>query len=301
MLEVLLDDIAALAGMEILTTRDARLAPLSGAVEVIQIGQEEDVWLVWERCILEADAFWPIAPENGGVLARLSNLAEKHGKVLLGSSPHAVALTASKYQTFMALRAAGLHAVPTFRPADNSMTDAGPWVGKPDDGAGCEDTRCFFDRIRMQSWLSRNGRMQTHVVQPYMPGTAASLSMLCKDGQAWLLSCNRQLVELQGGKFRYRGSVLNDMRRHWDEFESIAQAVSKAMPGLAGYVGVDVLVDEKQAQVLEVNPRLTTSYAGLRRAIGCNPARLVVDLLYNGGFRSLPHIARNIVEIRLNE
>jgi predicted ATP-grasp superfamily ATP-dependent carboligase len=32
--------------------------------------------------------------------------------------------------------------------------------------------------------------------------------------------------------------------------------------------------------VLEVNPRLTTSYAGLRDALGINPARLVLDLLH---------------------
>jgi predicted ATP-grasp superfamily ATP-dependent carboligase len=30
--------------------------------------------------------------------------------------------------------------------------------------------------------------------------------------------------------------------------------------------------------VIEVNPRLTTSYAGLYRAIGINPAQLVLDL-----------------------
>jgi len=30
--------------------------------------------------------------------------------------------------------------------------------------------------------------------------------------------------------------------------------------------------------VIEVNPRLTTSYAGLHRAIGLNPAKLVLGL-----------------------
>ncbi len=30
--------------------------------------------------------------------------------------------------------------------------------------------------------------------------------------------------------------------------------------------------------VIEVNPRLTTSYAGLHRAIGINPAQLVLEL-----------------------
>lgn len=301
MLEALLDDLAQLDGIEILTSRDIRLPPLSMEMEVVPIGPGEDVWQSWERCLQEADALWPIAPESGGVLAKLSSLAVLHGKVLLGSTPPAVALAASKYQTAMALSAAGVAVVPTFRPTDSAMTGSASWVAKPDEGAGCEDTCSFSDRAQMQSWLAQQGRMQTHVVQPYMPGIAASLSLLCHDGKAWLLSCNRQLVELCDGVFSYRGSLLNDMSAYWGDFEGIAQAVANAMPGLAGYVGIDVLVAEKQIHVLEVNPRLTTSYVGLHRAIGCNPARLVVDLLYNSGFRSPPDIARNLVEIRLNE
>lgn len=301
MLGALLDDLAELAGIEILTSRDLRLPRLSGTLEVVSIGRDEDVWQSWERCVQQSDAVWPIAPESGGLLARLSGLAVSHDKALLGSSPHAVALAASKYQTAAALSAAGIPVLPTFRPADRAMSGAAAWVVKPDDGAGCEDTRSFSDRAQMQAWLAQNGRMQTHVVQPFMPGIAASLSLLCRGGQAWLLSCNRQRVELHDGKFSYHGSVLNDMSEHWDDFAGIAHAVAKAIPGLAGYVGIDVLVDEKQIHVLEVNPRLTTSYAGLHRAIGCNPARLVVDLLYNGGFRSPLDIARNTVEIRLNE
>lgn len=301
MLEALLDDLAELEGVEVLTSRDVRLPALPGMMEVVSIGPDEDVWQCWERCAQGADAIWPIAPESGGLLARLSGLAVRHRKILLGSSLPEVALTASKYRTAMALNAAGIAAVPTFYPADRVPAGSAGWVAKPDEGAGCEDTRCFSEHAQMQSWLMQNGRMRTHVVQPYIPGIAASLSMLCQDGQAWLLSCNRQLVELHDGKFSYRGSVLNDMRGYWDDFAGIAQAVAKAIPGLAGYVGIDVLVDEERIHVLEVNPRLTTSYAGLYRAIGCNPARLVVDLLYNGGFRSPPDIARNLVEIRLSE
>lgn len=301
MLEALLDDLAQLDGVEVLTSRDIRLPPLPGEAVVYPIGPREDVWQSWERCLQGADALWPIAPESGGVLAKLSSLAVRHGKVLLGSTPPAVALAASKYQTAMALSASGVAVVPTFLPIDSAMTGSASWVAKPDEGAGCEDSCRFTDRAQMQSWLAQKGRMQTHVVQPYLPGVAASMSLLCHDGHAWLLSCNRQLVELRDGVFSYRGSLLNDMSAYWNDFEDVALAVANAMPGLAGYVGIDVLVDEKRIHVLEVNPRLTTSYAGLHRAIGCNPARLVVDLLYNGGFRSPPDIARNLVEIRLNE
>jgi len=40
-----------------------------------------------------------------------------------------------------------------------------------------------------------------------------------------------------------------------------------ALPGLRGYIGVDLVLTESDAVVIEVNPRLTTSYLGLRSAL----------------------------------
>jgi len=50
------------------------------------------------------------------------------------------------------------------------------------------------------------------------------------------------------------------------------------MPGLWGLCGVDFVETGAGPVVIEVNPRLTTSYAGLHRAIGINPAHLVLEL-----------------------
>jgi predicted ATP-grasp superfamily ATP-dependent carboligase len=46
---------------------------------------------------------------------------------------------------------------------------------------------------------------------------------------------------------------------------------------LWGYVGVDLVLADAGPIVLEINPRLTTSYCGLRDALGINPAALVLD------------------------
>lgn len=297
MLEALLRDLSELPDVQLVTTRDVRLPALPGAAEMVAISPDMDIWNVWERVAQESDAFWPIAPESGGVLERMSRMASAHGK-LLGSTPEAVALAASKFRTAIVLAAAGLAIVPTHRAVEAKFSGAGPWVVKPDDGVGCEDTRYFDDADAMRRWLE-DGRMQSHVVQPYVSGIAASLSMLCRDGKAWLLSCNHQQVQLQSGVFSYHGSLLNALSDRWAECAVIAAQVAAAMPGLAGYVGIDVIVSDDTIHVLEVNPRLTTSYAGLRQAIGANPARLIVDLFYNVGFPSSPMIARNFAEVRL--
>jgi predicted ATP-grasp superfamily ATP-dependent carboligase len=152
----------------------------------------------------------------------------------------------------------------------------------------------------MWRWL-KQGRLDSHVVQPWLPGEAASLSVLCRSGEAWLLSANRQLVTKNNeGVLSYHGSVLNGMLVHWQAFEHLAQQIAQVMPGLHGYVGVDVMVDGDTVTVLEINPRLTTSYVGLHQATGLNPAGLVLDLHYNRPMSDLNGLQRNVVEICLN-
>ncbi len=57
------------------------------------------------------------------------------------------------------------------------------------------------------------------------------------------------------------------------------EAIVEALPGLYGWVGVDFIMAEGMPMILEVNPRLTTSYCGLRAARGINPAQLLLDTL----------------------
>ena len=51
--------------------------------------------------------------------------------------------------------------------------------------------------------------------------------------------------------------------------------------GLAGWVGIDLIIspDQTQATILEVNPRLTTSYVGLRRWVKGGGTALANGLL----------------------
>lgn len=297
MLQALLRDLAEIPGLELVTTLDPRVSLPSLSAMVIPCGTG-DIWARWEACIRDADAVWPLAPESGGLLERLSRLVAQHGKCLLNSSPDAVALAASKYATCRKLADAGLAVAPTFRCGEALPPQAGLWVAKPDDGVGCEMTRCG-ERNALLEWLRDTGGQETHVLQPYLPGIPASLSMLCREGQAWLLSANRQRVALREGEFFYQGSQVNGLAEDWPAFELLASRVADAMPGLAGYVGVDVLVRGGALTLLEVNPRLTSSYPGLRAATGLNAAVLVLDLLYNRTLPPFPPFTRHVVDVSL--
>ena len=57
----------------------------------------------------------------------------------------------------------------------------------------------------------------------------------------------------------------------------MAERTVKAFPGLRGYVGVDLVLTGKEVVVIEVNPRLTVSYVGLREVAGFNLAQSVIN------------------------
>jgi predicted ATP-grasp superfamily ATP-dependent carboligase len=303
MRDALLHDLRQIPGVHVSCTHDPRLPAPSDAHEAIAIAAG-DPWQSWACCIAQADAVLPVAPESGGALLRLTQMVGEQGKVLLGCCVDGVALAGSKLTTCRVLQSAGIDAVPTW-PADVFSFDRFErFVVKPDDGVGGEGSLIFFDAVACRDWLASKPAVN-HVIQPYMRGTPASLSMLCRDGRAWLLSCNLQKVIEYAGGFVYEGSVVNGAIEHWAEFERMAQEIARALPVLSGYIGVDVIMHDSSITVLEINPRITTSYAGLHRAMGCNPAGLLIDLLYNSrfssaGFQMPANIQRNEVEVSLH-
>lgn len=302
MRDAVLKDFHELQDVQVICTHDCRLSLPALAHQIIAV--EGDAWASWKACIAEADAVLPIAPESGHALLALTDLVIAQGKLLLGCGTEGVALASSKLATCEALQLASIDVVPTWPAAGFPAYKFGPCVVKPDDGVGCEGTLVFTGNKDFRAWLAEVSSV-AYVAQPYLPGMPASLSMLCKDGQAWLLSCNQQKIALQDGRFVYTGSVVNGSARYWPEFDQLAQDIACAIPSLAGYIGVDVIIHDDGISVLEINPRLTTSYVGLHRAMGHNPAGLLLDLLYNARFSSaefqMPDSMQcNVVEVSLD-
>lgn len=303
MRDAVLQDLNALPEIQTFCTHDPRLPTPVSAHESIAITDQETAWTQWGQYIAEVDAILPIAPETSGILLRLTELISNHHKVLLGCSAEGVKIASSKYQTFLALQAAGIEVVPTYKLDEYPANHYAKSVAKPDDGAGCEGSMVFTSAKELVVWRNANNE-NNYVVQPYLQGIPASLSTLCDRGNAWLLSCNRQQIEELSGRFIYKGSVINGAAEHWDLFERLAQQIAEAIPKLWGYVGVDVILHEHGISVLEINPRLTTSYAGLHQAMAYNPTKLLLDLLYNSGSSSvefeMPTIQRNTVEVSIH-
>jgi predicted ATP-grasp superfamily ATP-dependent carboligase len=118
------------------------------------------------------------------------------------------------------------------------------------------------------------------IVQQFVEGTPASVAFLVgPDTMLSLQPCHQWLST--DGRFRYEGGMCP--MGHADyapRAVRLAGSALRAIPGLFGYVGVDVVLGnlEPRDYVIEVNPRLTTSYVGLRALADFNIAEAMLNI-----------------------
>jgi predicted ATP-grasp superfamily ATP-dependent carboligase len=276
MVRALAGDLSRLPGIDVVVARDPAI-PLGDVAGEIRAVDPEDVWAAWGDLMARCDAVWPIAPETGGILEEVTALALRHGRRVLNSGGDALAIARSKRATAAHLARAGVPVAPTTWLGEMPPASDHGWVAKPDDGAGAVDTHFLPDRAALARWQEHHHERNV-VVQPYLPGAPLSLSLLMQDGACWLLSCNVQHVRCAGGVFAYLGSTVGGAEARRPALAKLAEGVAAALPALWGYVGVDVVDGPEGPAVIEINPRLTTSYVGLGESLGLNPAGLVLSL-----------------------
>jgi len=281
MLSALLADLQATGIKHLLCTRDPRLGPGDGQVKTVPA--DDNVWDIWRKCMEESEAAWIIAPETEGVLYELTRMAHNAGCQVIGCTPEAIQLAASKSKTRDHLASHQIPCIPIIHDLDAGSNHRTGWVVKPDDGVGAEGC-CYFPEAR-QVLAYVQSQKKRMIVQEFIPGIAASMSLLCYGGQARLLASNRQLFRFTVGTGHLDGVVVNGLPQYTDQFSTLAQDIAGAIPGLHGYVGVDVIVSDQGPLVVEINPRLTTAYAGLRQSLGYNPAEWILSIFRTG---SLP-------------
>lgn len=279
MLKALVSDLVEIDGVEVIATRDARLGTPDLPIDFLMLHGLDGFLEAWPKCMAFADAVWPIAPEYFHLLKHISETVLSQGKLLLNSPPQAVHTASSKLLTSTCLKGQGIPVVPTYRFEDGMPDHPGSWVLKPDDGVGCQGISICRDRDDLNRQYATLPPGREYVIQPFIHGTPASLNILACNGECCVLSVNLQRIAMTDNGFVLLGCVVNGYLEHKARFHKIGREVVAAIPDLWGIIGVDIIDTERGLQVLEVNPRITTSYVGLKESTGVNPAALVLDLL----------------------
>ncbi|MEJ2279885.1 MAG: ATP-grasp domain-containing protein [Candidatus Lokiarchaeota archaeon] len=300
MLRSLISDFSKV-GFKIKTLLDKRIEFLSSfldADKILSVSSKENFITKFSQMLNETTYCFIIAPEFSKILYNLTKKALKSKSILLSQNVKAIKLGSSKFVTFDYFKKKRL---PTPRTFKFNVRDGifeieklfregkikFPFIIKPDEGVGAENVFLVQSTNSLTyifNHLEDILKDNKYVVQEYIDGIGLSGSILgikntqrITKSRCKLLSINFQNISF---KDEFHDSEYLGGYTPYDVEESLKKKIRIYLkllksPDLSGYFGVDFVLSNEKINFIEINPRLTTSYLGLRNVLGYNPAEII--------------------------
>jgi predicted ATP-grasp superfamily ATP-dependent carboligase len=283
------------AGHDVTVLLDERLAKFDNMLEanpIVKISSKEQI----EEYILNShgilDAFYLIAPESNRILYSLVEKVESSRFVSLNSYSKAIAEVTDKVKLYRHLSKLKMNTPKTIvfdiESAPHKVVDVieevmgFPVIFKPNSGAGCSGLSIVRNRNHISDAIfkiSKEYSKGIFIVQEFIEGTTASVSLIATEKGVLPISLNMQRVTLENpsGFSSYDGGEVPLDNPLKEQAFALAKKLVESFVGLRGYIGVDLVLTGTSVYILEINPRLTTSYVGLRKVVNFNIAQAIVD------------------------
>lgn len=279
MATALADDLLRLRGISVEITAHRNLAPRLAPLTdlpglTIHWVDTNTLRQTITRLFDECQAAFVVAPEFSGHLSEITRLATERGTRLLSVDLDLVTLFSDKQKTNQWLRDHNVpvpvgYLVDPQASLDKTGLPAFPAVLKPNDGAGSQGV----ELVESLALFPATARSQTSPfwLEAYIPGQPASVSILgTGHGYQILAPC---LQRLANNSFEYLGGCVLADGPLRDRCLAIANDIARQLPPFRGYIGIDIVLgDDARDYAIEVNPRVTTSYVGLRASTNQNLA-----------------------------
>jgi hypothetical protein len=279
MLQALAADFSAVSGTSVEVTRDVRLrqCALAGCA-IHEVASRAGECQAIKRLSAAADWTVIIAPEFCGHLTERCRAVEQAGGRLLGPGSILVALASDKQATAEHLVSGGV-SVPrglALAPSEHWPAEFDyPAVLKPRDGAGSQGIERIATRPAGRTNCDTAMRLEA-----FCPGTAASVAVLC--GPRQIVPLAPCLQRLDAASLAYLGGSLPIEPGLARRAARLAVQAIGTFDNPLGYIGVDLILGNAASGaddvVIEINPRITTSYVGLRALARGNLAASMIDV-----------------------
>lgn len=228
--------------------------------EILMLGPSCDLGLI-------------IAPDH--LLARYTKSCEDTCRSI-GCNSMTIAICANKRTTSRILFE---HGIDVPREVTSGTRIIKPITGAGSQGVHLTDEPCNCDELQQEYILGES--LSVSLIAARVCGESCT----CYSGKKPLvLSVNKQDIRIDdAGYFHYYGGKIPYPHPRQDEIKEIAINTVTVL-GCQGYIGVDMIVNEKRVVVVDVNPRPTDSIIGLSKILDTE----IGDLLIRASYGDLP-------------
>lgn len=247
-------------------------------VTIHPVSADASLWSQWITAAKGCDLAMVVAPETDGVLAQSVAMLQAAGIGMLNGFGDFLRCASNKLETARTFSVAGVPHPPTWTfdsiPADN-LPAAKRWVVKLRDGCGTENVTVYST---LQQAID-NAFNTPNLIQPWIEGRAVSVAAIVGANDITVLPAVGQNISAEDISYKGGFGPLeeSDQRRA----ASLARAAIKALPRtVRGFVGLDLILGNNPYDdcVIEINPRVTTSYVGLRKIVEGNLAARILGI-----------------------
>lgn len=305
MLRTIIADFRKL-GFQIFTLLDFRINFLSQYLEADKIKlvrKNDDYIKVYTDCLNECTYCFIIAPEFSSHLYNLTKIAKDNSKIILSIDLDGIVLGAHKLETYKFFMVNNASTPKTYHiPFKENNFDLQfvlqkfdelecPIIIKPEDGVGSESVFYFETKEQIIKFFEcineKIDVFRKYILQEYIDGEDLSMSIINSINpenpetmNLVILSINAQNVQnIDSNKDSlYLGGFtpVENYKVLRNRFEKILKSMD--LTSFQGYFGIDFIKKaDNSIYFIEINPRLTTSYIGIRNILDFNP----LEFLFN--------------------
>ena len=257
---------------------DSRFDLDLGKASVVEATDHDALFASWTTAAKDCDVAVIVAPESNGVLAKAVSILRASGVDVIAPSADFLRIASDKLLTARALFAGSVKHPPYLAVGDDryheTMLGYDRYILKPRDGCGTQSIRTFNSLDDAMDELTEEA-----LIQPWLPGQPISVSLIASGShQAYLPAVSQTISEDTCSYGGGSGPLNADAQRRSTALA--ARAVSTMPPSARGFVGLDLLLGDDPSDdcVIEINPRLTTSYVGLRQMVQGNLAARLLEI-----------------------
>jgi len=305
MLRTIVEDFKKL-GFQITTLLDKRISHLSRYLKTDKVKfvkPKDDYLKIYTKCVKKSACCFIIAPEFSKHLYNLTQIVKDLKKTILSIGLNGVWLGTSKLETYKYFIANKVNTPITYKiPLKVGKIDVdfilqkfdqlgGSIIIKPEDGTGSELIYHFSTKDQILQLFEKPKEKfdatRPYIVQEYIDGDDLSISIINRTNLENIDTMDQIVLSLNAQNLQNIDSNKDSLYlggftpvENYDVLRNKLEKILKSMDltSFQGYFGIDFIKKaDNSIYFIEINPRLTTSYIGIRNILDYNP----LEFLFN--------------------